>query len=89
MVRLTRILGTIIQKKIDFIKSGETFSDVSKRLMGQKVDSLGLPLNEHRSVYQSGQLSIQGWYDKPGHPISDVTQFCSSKWDLSDKLLLF
>jgi hypothetical protein len=76
-------------QKVDFIKSGETFSDVSRRLMGQKVDSLGIAISEERAAYESGQLWIHGDYREPGHPIYEIQQFCNSKQDLIDAGELF
>jgi hypothetical protein len=66
-------------KKIAVIKQGETFSDVSSRLMGQKIDSLGIALDKDRASYQSGPLMLTGLFNEPGHPIIDITQNCNEK----------
>jgi hypothetical protein len=69
-------------KKIAFAKSGESLTDLSKRLMGQPVTSLGLSLGSDSSFYQSGALWIAGIFGKDGQPIFDVSQTCKG-----DKLI--
>lgn len=69
-------------KKIAVAKSGESLTDLSKRIIGQQVTSLGLALDTDRSFYQSGPIWIAGEFGKEGQPIFDVSQDCKG-----DKLI--
>jgi len=59
-------------KGIVIYKDGESLTDLANRILGAKVDSLGIPLDQDRSVYESRPFLITGTFNKPGHPIFDV-----------------
>lgn len=59
-------------KGIVIYKDGESLTDLAKRIMGAKIDSLGIALDQDRSVYESKPFWITGDFDQPGHAIFDV-----------------
>ena len=60
-------------KGIIIYKDGESLTDLSKRIIGARIDSLGLPLNDGLyKVYESGPFLIMGIFDQPGNPIYQV-----------------
>lgn len=59
-------------KGIVIYKDGESLTDLAKRIMGTKVDSLGIALDQDRSTYESKPFLITGTFNQPGHPIFDV-----------------
>jgi hypothetical protein len=70
-------------EKVVLTRKGETLDDLANRLMNKRVDSLGLKLDDFRAVYQSGPITVSGIFQEPGHPISEVTQSCNAKDQLT------
>lgn len=66
-------------KKIVVAKEGETLTDLAHRLINQRIDSLGIELDDYRASYKSGPVWIMGIFGEPGQPISNVEQYCDSK----------
>jgi len=65
--------------KITVAKEGETLTDLAQRLINQRIDSLGIELDDYRASYEFGPVWISGIFRQPGQPISNVEQFCDSK----------
>jgi hypothetical protein len=59
-------------KGVLIYKDGESLTDLAKRIMGAKIDSLGIALDQDRSTYESKPFLITGTFNQPGHPIFDV-----------------
>jgi hypothetical protein len=80
--------------KVLVAKTGETLTQAGERLLGKRVDSLGIGLHKELNLYQSGPLFLAGRYDREGQPIYAVYENCpkANSWDgllpLGDSFIL-